>query len=325
MMDAMDSPADEDSPWDFPGEASRARLLVVDDQPLNIRALHEIFSGTHDVFMATSGEQALTFCRATPPDLVLLDVVMPGMSGLEVCRQLKQDPETAPIPVIFVTALDDPKEEEACWDAGGVDFITKPINAQTTRHRVGAHLTLKRQADVLRRLAWIDGLTGLANKRQFDERWMHEWKRCRRDDLSLAVAIIDIDNFKAYNDNYGHLPGDDCLRRVAGAIRDSLARPGDFAARTGGEEFTCVMPDADGEGAQRIAARIDQAVHALQIPHAGGAQPVVTVSVGLAIMHSKSDEPAESLLKRADRALYRAKGEGRARMSLDDGAPLDDA
>ena len=320
-MIAMTDQLDQGSPWSAAAESPRERLLVVDDQPINIRALHEIFAATHDVFMATSGEQALAFCRATPPDLVLLDVVMPQMSGLEVCRRLKQDPETAPIPVIFVTALDDPAEEEACWKAGGVDFITKPINAQTTRNRVRAHLTLKRQADVLRRLAWIDGLTGLANKRQFDERWMHEWKRCRREGLSLAVAIVDIDNFKAFNDTYGHLPGDDCLRNVARALHDSLARPGDFAARTGGEEFTCVMPDADGEGAERIAQRIDGAVRALQIPHAGAAQAFVTVSVGLAIMPPSASEPPESLLKRADRALYRAKAAGRGRIVLDDAAP----
>ena len=172
-MNAAGHDAGRGPSWSDAGESHRERLLVVDDQPMNIRALHEIFAATHDVFMATSGEQALAFCRATPPDLVLLDVVMPQMSGLEVCRRLKQDPETALIPVIFVTALDDPAEEEAaCWKAGGVDFITKPINAQTTRNRVRAHLTLKRQADVLRRLAWIDGLTGLANKRQFDERWI---------------------------------------------------------------------------------------------------------------------------------------------------------
>jgi diguanylate cyclase (GGDEF)-like protein len=313
---------DDASPWDSAADLPRARLLVVDDQPMNIRALHEIFAATHDVFMATSGEQALAFCRATPPDLVLLDVVMPQISGLEVCRRLKQDPETASIPVIFVTALDNPEEEDACWKAGGVDFITKPISAQTTRHRVRAHLTLKRQADVLRRLAWIDGLTGLANKRQFDERWMHEWKRCRRDGLSLAVACIDIDNFKAFNDTYGHLSGDDCLRNVALAIRESLARPGDFAARTGGEEFTCVMPDADTEGGRHIAERIERAVLALQIPHTGGALDFVSVSVGLAIMNLTADESPESLLQRADRALYRAKGEGRARIALDEGAPL---
>lgn len=318
-MTAINDQADDGSFWDMSAEAPRARLLVVDDQPLILRALHETFVEIYDVFLATSGAQALAFCRATPPDLVLLDVSMPKMSGLEVCRRLKQDAETASIPVIFVTALDDPEQEAACWKAGAVDFITKPIRAQTTRHRVHAHLTLKRQADVLRRLAWIDGLTGLANKGQFDERWMQEWKRCRRDGLSLAVASVDIDNFKAYNDTYGHLPGDDCLRSVASALRESLARPGDFAARTGGEEFTCVMPDADTPGARHIAERLDHAVRALQIPHAGGALDFVTVSVGLAIMHPSEHESPESLLKRADRALYRSKKEGRSRISLDDG------
>lgn len=295
----------------------RARLLVVDDQPINIRALHEVFSADHDVFMATSGEQALAFCRETPPDLVLLDVVMPQMDGLEVCRALKLDPETASIPVIFVTGLDDPQEEAACWDAGGVDFITKPINAQTVRNRVRAHLTLKQQSDLLRRMAWIDGLTGVANRRQFDERLAREWLRCRRGGRPLSVAIIDIDFFKPYNDTYGHLAGDDCLRRVAETIAQGLTRPGDLVARTGGEEFTCLLPEADLAGARVVADRIERAVRTLGIPHGASESGGVTISVGIASAAPDADETAEDLLARADRGLYRAKGGGRGRVCSD--------
>lgn len=298
----------------------RAQLLVVDDQPINIRLIHQIFSVDHDVFMASSGEQALTFCRQTPPDLVLLDVLMPDKSGLEVCRELKQSPDTALIPVIFVTALNNADEEAACWDAGGVDFITKPINAQTTRNRVRAHLMLKYQSDILRRMAWIDGLTGVANRRQFDERLQREWKRCRRDNLRLAAAVIDIDYFKPFNDTYGHLAGDDCLRRVAQAIQGALSRPADFVARTGGEEFTCVLPDADAAGAMLIAQRIADAVEGLQIPHVNGARSHVTVSIGIAAATTSRDLEPDDLLTRADSALYEAKGRGRAQIAIDGGS-----
>ncbi|HEY0661143.1 MAG TPA: diguanylate cyclase [Lysobacter sp.] len=312
-------PTDEKNQPDAVAPAGRARLLVVDDQPINIRVLHEIFSVDHDVFMATSGEQALAFCRETPPDLVLLDVVMPQMDGLEVCRALKREPETASIPVIFVTGLDDPREEAACWDAGGVDFITKPINAQTVRNRVRAHLTLKQQSDLLRRMAWIDGLTGVANRRQFDERLLREWQRCRRAGQHFSAAIIDIDFFKPYNDTYGHLAGDDCLRRVAAAIVQGLSRPGDLVARTGGEEFTCLLPEAELSGARVVAERIERAVRALCIPHAASELGKVTVSIGIASAdpETETDKTAEELLERADRGLYRAKRMGRGRVCSD--------
>lgn len=304
----------------LPGELPanhRAQLLVVDDQPINIRLIHKIFSDDHDVFMAASGEQALAFCRRTPPDLVLLDVVMPDINGLEVCRALKQSPDTASIPVIFVTALDNPDEEAACWDAGAVDFITKPINAQTTRNRVRAHLMLKYQSDILRRLAWIDGLTGVANRRQFDERLEREWKRCRRDGIPLAAAVIDIDYFKAFNDTYGHLTGDDCLRRVARAAASALQRPEDFIARTGGEEFTCVLPDTDAAGAMQVAKRIATEIRALQISHEHSATGHVTVSIGIADSAGPVAPSVEDLIKRADTALYAAKHRGRAQAVAD--------
>lgn len=300
-----------------PARTRRAQLLVVDDQPINIRILHQIFADGHDVFMATSGEQALAFCQKTPPDLVLLDVVMQGMSGLEVCAALKQQRETASIPVIFVTALGHPEEEAACWEAGGVDFITKPINAQTTRNRVRAHLTLKYQSDMLRQLAWIDGLTGAANRRQFDERLPSDFKRCRRAGLPMSVAQVDVDFFKRYNDALGHLAGDDCLRQVAAALRDGMRRPSDMVARTGGEEFTVLMPDTDADGALVLADRLASAVQELKLPHPDGVAGQVTVSIGVATSGA-ADERAEQLVDRADRALYRAKQCGRAQVAVED-------
>ncbi|WP_255367329.1 diguanylate cyclase [Dyella sp. OK004] len=288
----------------------------MDDQPINIRALHQVFSEDHEVFMAMNGKDAVAFCERTPPDLVLLDIVMPGTSGLEVCRELKANPFTADIPVIFVTAQDNPEEESACWDAGAVDFITKPINPQTTRNRVRAHLTLKRQADVLRCLAWIDGLTSIPNKRQFDERMQQELRRCQRESIHLAVAVIDIDYFKAFNDTYGHLSGDDCLKNVAQVIHRCMQRAGDIAARTGGEEFTCILPGLDPGGAREIAERIQQAVSALDISHAHGIGNKVTVSVGVGSVVPDLEVSAESLIEKADQMLYAAKHAGRARVCV---------
>lgn len=293
----------------------RARLLVVDDQPVNIHALFSVFADDHDVFAATSGEQALAFCRQTPPDLILLDVVMQGMDGLEVCRQLKADPELRGIPVVFVTGQNNPDEEAECWDAGAVDFITKPVNPRTVRNRVRAHLMLKHQADLLRRLATADGLTGLPNRRQFDERMEAEWQRARRSGASLALLMIDIDHFKAFNDSVGHLAGDDCLRAVAVAIDSAMRRPGDLAARLGGEEFGCILPDTGAAAAVGVAERVQQAITRLRIAHAASPRGSVSASIGVAVATPADGGRPADLLKAADEQLYAAKRDGRARIS----------
>jgi PleD family two-component response regulator len=190
----------------------RPRLLVVDDQPLNIQALYQTFTADHQVFMATSGEQALVQCASRLPDLVLLDVMMPGMDGFEVCRRLKADPATCDIPVIFVTAHDDEAAETLGLEVGAVDFIAKPINPKIVRARVATHLTLKAQADLLRQWVYIDGLTGVYNRRHFDEHLVSEWGRSARNGAPVSLLMIDVDRFKAYNDRQGHQAGDACAR-----------------------------------------------------------------------------------------------------------------
>ncbi len=289
----------------------RARILVVDDQPTNILTLHRLFEDEHDMFMATGGEQALAFCRRTPPDLVLLDVVMPEPGGLAVCRALAADPATRDIPVIFVTGVDDPDGEAACWDAGGVDFITKPFNARTVSHRVRAHLTLKQQADLLRRLAWVDGLTGIANRRHFDDCLQDEWSRCARLGSPLSLVSFDIDHFKRFNDSKGHLAGDDALRAVAAAAAACVSRPGDLVARTGGEEFAALLSHVDAPGAAIVAEHIRQAVAELAIAHPDSDLGRISVSVGVATVVPVPGGEPEVLLAAADRALYAAKAAGR--------------
>lgn len=299
--------------------ARRGKVLLVDDQQANLRLMHQILAGEYELFVATGGVQALELCERSAPDLVLLDVVMPGLNGLEVCRRLKQNPDTRGIAVIFVTAGTTPDEENACWEAGGADFVTKPVNPLTLRNRVRAHLQLKQYVDALHALAFVDGLTGIANRRHLNERLEIEWRRCLRSGMPLAALMIDVDFFKRYNDRYGHQAGDDCLKRVAGALSSAMQRAGDLAARYGGEEFLCLLPETDASAARALAERVEQAVRDLAIEHLDSATaPVVTVSVGVAVMRPVQDDAFGTLLQRADAALYQAKQQGRGQVIVSD-------
>lgn len=292
----------------------RARLLVVDDQQINAQALYRALSGEHQIFVATHGEQALLLCQEKLPDMVLLDVVMPGIDGFEVCRRLKADSRTAEIPVIFVTASSDEAAETHGLELGAVDFISKPISPAIVRARVRTHLSLKAHADLLRQMALVDGLTGVWNRRAFDGRVQSEWLRARRSAQSLSLVLIDIDFFKRYNDHYGHQAGDDCLRRVARALASLLNRPADMLARYGGEEFVCVLPETDAAGALEVATRLERGIRAEAMPHtASDVSPLLTVSLGVATALGSAEDSVEALLARADANLYRAKSEGRGR------------
>ena len=295
-----------------PAEQRPARLLIVDDQPVNIQALYQAFSDDHQVLMATSGAQALALAASAQPDLVLIDVVMPDMNGHEVCRRLKADPATRDIPVIFVTAHDDEAAEMLGLELGAVDFINKPISSNIVRARVKTHLTLKAQSDLLRQWVYIDGLTGVRNRRYFDERLATEWGRALRNGTALSVVLIDVDFFKRFNDAYGHPAGDECLRRVAGALRSACRRPVDVVARYGGEEFALILPGTTEEAALHCAAEAMRALGALDIEHRDSdVAKFVTLSLGIASCVPEADTRADTLIERADQALYAAKRAGR--------------
>ncbi|MDR7334929.1 diguanylate cyclase [Roseateles asaccharophilus] len=291
----------------------RPRLLIVDDQPVNIQALHRVFAADCQVLMATDGQRALQLCRERQPDLVLLDVQMPGMDGHQLCAELKSDPLLRSIAVIFVTSQDHPDDETRALDAGAADFITKPFNPTVVRARVRTQLTLKAQADLLRELAFVDGLTGVHNRRHFDERFQAESRRAQRTRAQLAVVLADVDHFKHYNDALGHMAGDDCLRRVAAALKACLRRPTDLLARYGGEEFVCLLPDTDLAGAIGVAQLMEDTVRALSLAHptTGGS---LTISLGVA-----AGSQGQGLVEMADKALYLAKAAGRGRVSWVDG------
>jgi diguanylate cyclase (GGDEF)-like protein len=298
----------------FPAQ-TRPRLLVVDDQPANIQILYQILSNDYQVFMATSGAQALALCVARQPDLVLLDLIMPDIDGYQVCQRLKEDAATRDIPVIFITAKTDESAEEMGFDYGAVDFISKPINPRIVKARVKTHLMLKAQSDLLRSWAYLDGLTGVHNRRFFDERVNAEMGRAIRNQTALSLIMLDVDFFKRYNDHYGHQAGDDCLRRVASTLKNSLMRAGDHVARYGGEEFVCLLPDTDYTGAMQLAEAIRNEIRGLQIEHAeSSVAPYVTVSLGVGCKPANLHGSAMTLISLADTQLYKAKEQGRNRI-----------
>jgi len=293
-------------------EVMRPKLLVIDDQPINIRVLHELFRDSYDVFMASNGQLGLEKCRELLPDIVLLDVVMPVMDGHEVCRQLKADPTLSSIPVIFVTAHYDESEEAYGFELGAADFIHKPINAVITRARVNNQLTMKRQADMLRTIALVDGLTGVANRRKFDEELHADYLQCARDQQPLSLLMMDVDYFKKFNDSYGHQAGDECLHKIAQTIKLTLNRPYDLVARYGGEEFVCLLPATDAKGAALIAQHIQQHVHDLQIEHSTSTvDKHITLSIGVATITPINASNPMQLISAADQQLYAAKERGR--------------
>jgi diguanylate cyclase (GGDEF)-like protein len=304
-----------------------AQILIVDDEPAAIQALHQALQGLGDMRFATGGANALALLAAHPFDLVLLDAHMPGLDGYATCRALQRyHPD---LPVIFVAAAGERGHEVRALEAGAIDFISKPINTPVVRARVRVHLRLKAQSDLLRTLSTRDPLTDLPNRRALDQRLAQEWRRAARQQLPLSLLLADLDHFKAYNDHYGHLQGDDCLRAVATALAGTVVRAGDLCVRFGGEEFAVLLPASALAAATALAEKVRAAVRALAIPHArSDTAPHVTLSIGAASVRPTMPrgEPApvpgtpggppglqlaRALFDAADRALYAAKHAGR--------------
>lgn len=297
---------------------SRQKVLIIDDLPTNIQVLSEILESEYEIFFATSGREGIEIARAEHPDLVLLDIMMPEMDGFEVCRRLKEDPATQLIPIIFVTAMRSAEDEAKGLELGAIDYITKPVTPIIVKMRVRNHMELKRHRDILADLSLMDGLTGIANRRRFDEALEKEWRRAARSRSSVAIIMIDIDFFKNFNDHYGHGAGDDCLKKVARALTGAPKRPGDLVARYGGEEFVALLPETSMPAALGIAERMRQAILDLAIPHAySDAAERVSISLGVAAATPGPDDDAENLVKIADKFLYQAKQTGRNKVAPD--------
>lgn len=289
-------------------------ILIIDDSVDAILLLSDMLEGQGNILFATNGQSGIELAKQRHPRLILLDVDMPQMNGYEVCRILKSSPDTRECAVIFVTGNSTMESEVAALEAGAVDFITKPLNPPVVRARVRTHLNLQRHTLALAQLASRDGLTGLFNRRYFDEQLERELDRHRRQRLPLGLALIDIDHFKTYNDGYGHQQGDACLIRVAGAIGAGTRRPGEAIARYGGEEFVVILPYTSSEDAQKYGNWICEHVRSLNITHVfSTTSQVVTVSVGVTSVIPDHKMDAGALIRAADQALYQAKSSGRNR------------
>jgi diguanylate cyclase (GGDEF)-like protein len=327
-------------------EVTKGNILVVDDRQENLHCLAMMLANDgYEVRKVRTGKMALVAAQAKLPDLILLDIIMPEMDGYQVCRQLKSNPQTEDIPIIFLSALDRPEDKILGFEAGGADYITKPFqilevlarvknqltlkklqqqlieqNEKLQREigdRVRAEIALKKANQELQRLAILDGLTQLANRQRFEEYLQEQWEQLGIRQGPLSVILVDVDDFKAYNDAYGHLAGDECLRKIAGAIAIASNRRADLVARYGGEEFAAILPQTPLSGALEVADAILRDIEQLNLTHEQSSVSTrVTVSLGVATGIPRSEVDPHVLVSEADAALYEAKRTGRNRYCI---------
>lgn len=314
---------------------SEGFILIVDDNPTNLSVLSQVLkSEGYKTRFAIDGESAIEQINEELPNMILLDIQMPGMDGFETCTSLKSHPDTKDIPVIFITASVDVDSKVKGLSLGAVDYITKPFQHEEVIARVNIHLQnryltqkIQKQAiellhanQQLQRLANLDGLTEVANRRKFDEYLQHEWLRLSREKQYLSILLTDIDHFKDYNDNYGHQAGDLCLKKVADILQKSIRRPADLVARYGGEEFAVILPNTPLEGAITVASEIHKSLENQQIIHeCSPVSSILTISLGITTLIPTSELTCADLISFTDKALYRAKRSGRNRYCIHEG------
>ncbi|HLX02832.1 MAG TPA: diguanylate cyclase [Trinickia sp.] len=315
-------------------------VLLVDDQTIVAEAVRRALADDPniDFHYCSRADEAMEAAHKTRPTVILQDLVMPGIDGLTLVKEYRADPAMKDVPIIVLSTKEEPVIKSAAFAAGANDYLVKlpdriELVARVRYHsrsyinllqRDEAYRALRQSQQQLmeanlelRRLTHSDGLTGLSNRRYLDEYLAAEWRRAAREDLELAMLMIDVDNFKPYNDTYGHVAGDDALKRIASTVANCLGRPGDLAARFGGEEFAVVLPVTPTGGVRQLAEKIRGEVEALRIPHAGSSTgEFLTVSIGGAALVPAVEMPIMSLVELADFALYQAKREGKNRVAV---------
>lgn len=299
---------------------NKPHILIHDNEPASASVLTRMLATEYRVQRAPDANHVLKAARRTGriPDLILLDVRPPLREGLALCQQLKADSMTQSVPIVLFTQRDNTDDEVDGLKLGAVDCISRPFRLDVVKVRIRNQVRLKINNDLLERYANLDGLTNVANRRRFDLALDAEWRRVMRDGRALSLLMVDVDCFKQYNDLYGHREGDQCLRRVAGAMAQVLSRPGDLLARYGGEEFAAILPGTDLEGARLIGERLRDAIADMNIPHApqDGARRV-TISVGCASTCPNPNLTYHQLLQTADDQLHAAKKAGRNYVSAE--------
>lgn len=305
------------------------KILVVDDSKAISQMVAECVKTLgHEVAYAENGEQCVQHVAEHEVDLILMDVEMPGMNGIEATKRLREQKKADWFPIIFLTSRDDDESYVSGILAGGDAYLAKPINPLRLQITVvameriflmrqklyKAQKELQRVNRELESLSFFDQLTGLANRRNFDQTLNKQFLLARRTQTPLSLIMCDVDHFKLYNDTYGHQQGDYCLTAVGKQIAAVVQRPTDLACRYGGEEFAIILPDTPKEGASLLAENMRKSVFGLQMPHsASKVADVVSLSLGVATQAGEFTAPAE-LLKVADSMLYRAKEQGRNRV-----------
>ncbi|MCF6219003.1 MAG: diguanylate cyclase [Gammaproteobacteria bacterium] len=317
-------------------------VLLVDDQKMVAEAIRYMIAEEADIELhfCDDPSQAVQLASELQPTVILQDLVMPDVDGYTLLRFYRANPATASIPVVVLSSKDDPQDKSQAFTNGANDYLVKlpdkieliaRIRAQSKSYLAQkerdeafqqmqklqqeleeSNQKLEESNMILQRLSTLDGLTGLANRRHFDETLAHEWKLATREKTPLSIILLDIDFFKKYNDNYGHQGGDDCLRTVSAAMNRAIRRPGDFIARYGGEEFVVILPNTHCKGAEVIAEEMRLFVENEKLPHEySEVSDYVTISLGIAAMRPVAGDKPEALVGRADKALYKAKGSGR--------------
>lgn len=305
------------------------KILIVDDSTTIRAALKSLVERMgHSATEAENGEEALQLYRRERPGLVLIDVMMPVMDGYEAARRMREASPDEWVPIIFLSSKEADQDLDRAIEAGGDDYLVKPVSFVVLNAKIRALHRIEsmrsKLLDVSRDLASAnreleklsrqDGLTGIANRRYFDSYLQTEVRRAARERQPLALILADVDHFKAFNDQYGHQAGDDCLRQVASALSTAGRRPADLAARYGGEEFAMVLPGTGLDGAVDVAQAVSRVIADLAITHArSAAGRNVTLSQGIASLTPEKETASEDLIQRADQALYQAKQQGRNR------------
>lgn len=303
-----------------PGDGKSFSILIVDDNSLirDLLTMH-LVKRNYQVHCAANGQEALALLEKEQIDLVLLDLVMPELDGLGVLKHIRKTRSSLDLPVLIITAINESKQIVTALELGANDYVTKPLDIPVVMARLQTQLALcdtKKELDeknrILEKIATIDELTGIPNRRYFNQYFVREWERATRSQIPISLIFCDIDFFKSYNDLYGHPQGDTCLRQIADVLHKTVRRTLDIVSRYGGEEFVIVLPDTDEEGAYVFAERTRQNVEALRLPHGNsGNFEHVTISLGVATMIPNRDNCSSELIDLADQRLYRAKDSGR--------------
>ena len=296
-------------------------VLVVDDDPISVTVIGQTLKDMAEVVFASDGIEAIARANDDAPDLILLDVLMPGADGYEVCARLKADPNTRDIPIVFVSTLTEEGQEARGLLAGAVDYVTKPVSPAILAARVRNHLAMKRQRDLLELASSRDEVTGLGNRRRLEDGLHSEWGRAARTQSPLTAIVVEIDAFPSFGELYGPLATQECLRRVALSVSTCARRPGDLVVRFMGDRCIALLPDTDERGALTIAERMRAAVASLDIPHARAREGRLTLSAGVAVARPTADargaNHASEFLARATRQLDEAKRAGGNRCLLE--------